>query len=89
MNSTGIDEAVIAENANLIFASSLFLIFLTTVIIFASLQFLKFINLKLKVYKIKKLSKKINIKNYSLKINAKGVPIMLINNTDPSDIYLV
>lgn len=48
-----------------------------------------FINIKLKLLKLKRLSKKLNIEEFELKCNNKAMPILLVHKKNPSKIYFI
>lgn len=47
------------------------------------------INLFIKKNKIKKLSKKYELTNYNLRLNAKGMPVMFVHKANSGDIILI
>ena len=64
----------------------------TMVIIFIVKIAFKAINaieLRLKIFKIKKLAKKTNLDNYTLKTNEKGMAVLLVHRDSPDKIFII
>ena len=43
----------------------------------------------LKVLKIRRLAKKTNLDNYTLKTNEKGMPVLLVHRDSPDKIFII
>lgn len=69
--------------------SNLFLLFFLIIFVFATINFIKKIEVRLKVRKIKKILKNKDVKNYDLVFDKKSNPKMLINKNDVSDIFIL
>ncbi|MBZ8002378.1 hypothetical protein [Campylobacter canadensis] len=69
--------------------SNLFLLFFLIIFVFAAINFIKKIEVRLKVRKIKKILKNKDVKNYDLVFDKKSNPKMIINKNDVSDIFIL
>lgn len=80
----------IANNSDVLMVVSILIMLLFSIIVFMfSLKILFFINLRLKKIKLQKMRKKKDYSNYNLRLNSKGMPMMLVNISDPTDIILL
>ncbi len=77
------------EQAKAALMSSFFLLLCVVISIAVIVKAINFINLKLKVLKIKRIAKKHDLSNYTLKTNNKGFPTLLVSKIDPQDIFIV
>lgn len=86
--SSNIEEFV-GQEWTVIIANITVTIFLIIILLFIIIKVSFFINLRLKVLKLKRMAKKKNYSNYSLRLNHKGMPIMLVNVSNPTDVILL
>lgn len=77
------------EEIRALFISLLIFITMTVAIIYISIRFLRFLEIKLKVMRIRKIAKKTSLDGYAIKTNEKGVPVLLINKDNPVEIFVL
>lgn len=65
--------------------STMFIIFIVKI----AFKAINAIELRLKIFKIKKIAKKTNLNNYTLKTNEKGMPVLLIHRDSPDKIFII
>ena len=65
--------------------STMFIIFIAKI----AFKAINAIELRLKIFRIKRLAKKTNLDNYTLKTNEKSMPVLLVHRDSPDKIFII
>ena len=65
--------------------STMFIIFIAKI----AFKAINAIELRLKIFRIKRVAKKTNLDNYTLKTNEKGMPVLLVHRDSPDKIFII
>lgn len=77
------------EQIQVVFLTIIFSVAIFVAISYIVVRFMRFLEIKLKIIRIRKIAKKTSLEGYAIKTNEKGVPVLLINKDNPVEIFVL
>lgn len=77
------------EQIQVVFLTIIFSVAIFVAISYIVVRFMRFLEIKLKIIRIRKIARKTSLEGYAVKTNEKGVPVLLINKDNPVEIFVL